>query len=175
MSMSAQSSFEGRSLSSQNFSPKPSRRGSYLVMETGSQKESKKQSRVIVKEKEDTLTQVKEKEDKKNEGMWKVLLHNDEIHTFEFVTETLSTVVPTITRMKAHEICVTTHNNGRGLVTTVWKSQAQQHCIGLQRQGLSVSVAKDGSGGPNQGGGGGGGDQGGGGGGGGGDGPGTEK
>eukprot|EP00587_Corethron_hystrix_P010889 CAMPEP_0113309210 /NCGR_PEP_ID=MMETSP0010_2-20120614/7350_1 /TAXON_ID=216773 ORGANISM="Corethron hystrix, Strain 308" /NCGR_SAMPLE_ID=MMETSP0010_2 /ASSEMBLY_ACC=CAM_ASM_000155 /LENGTH=204 /DNA_ID=CAMNT_0000164427 /DNA_START=224 /DNA_END=838 /DNA_ORIENTATION=- /assembly_acc=CAM_ASM_000155 len=172
INMAVQSSFGGRSIFGHIGLSKSNRGRSNLHM-SDSQKESKKQSRVLIKDREDTQTKSEEKEDIKNEGMWKVLLHNDEIHTFEFVTETLATAIPTITRMKAHEICVTTHNHGRGLVTTVWKSQATQHCIALQRKGLSVSVAKDGSGGPNQGGGGGDGD-GGGGGGGGGDGPSTE-
>lgn len=48
--------------------------------------------KVGVKEREDTKLSPKEKE--KYEVEWRVLLHNDDIHTFDYVTRQLSEVRP---------------------------------------------------------------------------------
>ena len=38
------------------------------------------------------------------EPIWKVLLHNDDVHTFDYVIDTIVKVVRTVTRKKAHRI-----------------------------------------------------------------------
>jgi len=87
--------------------------------------------------------EVQEKEDLNEEGWWRVLLHNDEIHTFEYVTEAIVKICPQLTRKKAYMITRTTHGAGVATVTTVWKSLAEQMCLGLQTFGLTVSIAPD--------------------------------
>jgi len=77
------------------------------------------------------------------EGWWRVLLHNDEIHTFEYVVEAIVKVVPQITRKKAFVISRVVHQTGVGTVTTVWKQMAEQLCMGMQTFGLTVSIAPD--------------------------------
>jgi len=95
------------------------------------------------------LTKVKEKveakakEKIKNEGMWRVLLHNDEIHTFDYVTHSIVKVVKQLSRKKAHQITVQTHSAGQASVIIVWKALAETYCLGLQRQGLTASIAPD--------------------------------
>merc|ERR1711988_2097125 len=88
-----------------------------------------------------TETEFKEELDK--EGWWRVLLHNDEIHTFEYVTEAIVKIVPQITRRKAYIITRVTHTSGVATITTVWKDLAEQMCMGLQSFGLTVSIAPD--------------------------------
>ena len=88
-------------------------------------------------------TETKAEEDKKKEEMWRVVLHNDEVHTFNYVIRSLAKVVGTLDRKAAFEICVQTHGIGKATVTKTWKKQAEQFCLGLQRQGLTVSISSD--------------------------------
>ncbi len=94
-----------------------------------------------MKEKEETVQ--KQKEKLTNEGMWRVLLHNDEIHTFDYVTHSIVKTVKQLTRKKAHEITIETHSAGQATVIVVWKDLAEGYCLGLQRQGLTASIAPD--------------------------------
>eukprot|EP01084_Bolivina_argentea_P143490 251948_1 len=99
----------------------------------------------IEKEKEDLglgeETERKHKLDK--DQWWRVILHNDEIHTFDYVTMSISNVVKTVTQKKAYEITMETHKVGKSTVTQSWKAQAEKYCLGLQQCGLTVSVASD--------------------------------
>jgi len=88
-------------------------------------------------------TETKAEEQKKKEEMWRVVLHNDEVHTFNYVIRSLCKVVGTLDRKASFEICVQTHGNGKATVTKTWKKQAEQFCLGLQRQGLTVSISPD--------------------------------
>ncbi|CEL99848.1 unnamed protein product [Vitrella brassicaformis CCMP3155] len=74
---------------------------------------------------------------------WRVLLHNDDIHTFRYVTDSIIEVIPQISSAKAHTITVEAHKNGVATVTATWKDRAERYCVGLQRSGLTVSVAPD--------------------------------
>jgi ATP-dependent Clp protease adapter protein ClpS len=88
-------------------------------------------------------TETKPEEDKKKEQMWRVVLHNDEVHTFNYVVRSLCKVVGTLDRKAAFEICVETHGIGKATVTKTWKKQAEGFCLNLQRQGLTVSISPD--------------------------------
>mmetsp|Transcript_6490 Transcript_6490/g.16032 ORF Transcript_6490/g.16032 Transcript_6490/m.16032 type:complete len:170 (-) Transcript_6490:189-698(-) len=77
------------------------------------------------------------------EEMWRVVLHNDEVHTFNYVIRSLGKVVGTLDKKASFEICVETHGVGKATVTKTWKKQAEQFCLGLQRQGLTVSISPD--------------------------------
>lgn len=77
------------------------------------------------------------------EEMWRVVLHNDEVHTFNYVIRSLSKVIGTLDKKASFEICVETHGVGKATVTKTWKKQAEQFCLGLQRQGLTVSISPD--------------------------------
>lgn len=100
---------------------------------------TKKGVQTIIKDK----TETKAEEQKKKEEMWRVLLHNDEVHTFNYVIRSLCKVIGTLDRKAAFEICVQTHGVGKATVTKTWKKQAEQFCLGLQRQGLTVSISPD--------------------------------
>jgi ATP-dependent Clp protease adapter protein ClpS len=87
------------------------------------------------------------KEDVDKEPSWRVLLHNDDVHTFDYVTMAIVKVVKTITRKKAHRITVQAHSMGTATVTTTWKQMAKTMCLKLQKFGLTSSIAPDSSGG----------------------------
>lgn len=106
-------------------------------IETDKSRKTKKQTQTI----ERTETQVEEKKNK--EEMWRVVLHNDEVHTFNYVVRSLTKVIGTLDRKAAFEVCVQTHGIGKATVTKTWKKQAEQFCLGLQRQGLTVSISPD--------------------------------
>jgi ATP-dependent Clp protease adapter protein ClpS len=94
---------------------------------------------VLVKDR----TETKPEEQKKKEEQWRVVLHNDEVHTFNYVIRSLCKVIGTLDRKAAFEICVQTHGIGKATITKTWKKQAEQFCLGLQRQGLTVSISPD--------------------------------
>lgn len=90
----------------------------------------------------DKIQQQEEQEDVP-ETMWRVVLHNDEVHTFNYVVRSLTKIIGTLDRKAAFEICVQTHGIGKATITKTWKKQAEQFCLGLQRQGLTVSISPD--------------------------------
>ena len=90
----------------------------------------------------DKIQEDTEKEEIKEE-MWRVVLHNDEVHTFNYVIRSLGKVVGTLDKKASFEICVETHGVGKATVTKTWKKQAEQFCLGLHRQGLTVSISPD--------------------------------
>merc|ERR1712232_424597 len=100
-------------------------------------KSTKKGVQTIIKEK------TEEEKDEKKEPEYRVLLHNDEVHTFQYVVRALTKSIGTLDRAAAFEICVETHGRGKAIVTKTWKKQAQQFCMALQRQGLTVSITPD--------------------------------
>lgn len=60
-----------------------------------------------------------------------------------FILRAVFTVIGTLDRKAAFEICVQTHGIGKATITKTWKKQAEQFCLGLQRQGLTVSISPD--------------------------------
>ena len=88
-------------------------------------------------------TEAKAKEDKRDESEWRVILHNDEVHTFNYVVDSLTNILPEYNKKKAFDLCVVVHGSGKGTVTKAWKDKAEQYCMGLQRRGLTVSIAPD--------------------------------
>jgi ATP-dependent Clp protease adapter protein ClpS len=66
-----------------------------------------------------------------------VLLHNDDVHTFEYVNMAIVQTVTTISRKKAHRIVVQVHSKSLAVVTETWKQRAKEICIKLQKYGLT--------------------------------------
>jgi len=104
-------------------------------------KDKKKSLQTIVIDKTDTQME----EDETPEEMWRVVLHNDEVHTFNYVIRSLQKVMGTLDKKKAFDICTVTHGQGQATVTSCWKEQAMRYCLGLQRQGLTASIAPEGN------------------------------
>jgi ATP-dependent Clp protease adapter protein ClpS len=80
--------------------------------------------------------ETKPDEQKNKEEMWRVVLHNDEVHTFNYVVRSLCKVIGTLDRKAAFEICVQTHGVGKATITKSWKKQAETYCLGMQRRKL---------------------------------------
>ena len=83
------------------------------------------------------------KEDISHDANWKVLLHNDDVHTFEYCTGAICSVVRTIKRKKAHTITVQAHSMGTAVVTQTYKQKAKEFCLGLQKYGLTSSISPE--------------------------------
>lgn len=98
---------------------------------------------VITRPRVDKKTAKKSKTER--EPSWRVLLHNDDVHTFDYVTGAIVKVVRTVSRKKAHRITMQAHSSGVATVTTTWKALAEDYCKGLQMHGLTSSIAPDSS------------------------------
>jgi len=119
-------------------------RAASLVHMSSPERETKKRSSrlaTIDRVKPDTETSAKEKVE--NEPIWRVLLHNDDVHTFDYVSMSIVKVVKTVSRKKAYKITIECHMSGIATVTTTWKQQAKSYCMGLQKMGLTSSIAPD--------------------------------
>lgn len=115
------------------------------VESSSSKKKDSAARRVQTKEKVDAEKLVRQKHDLKEEEpiLWRVLLHNDHVHTFSYVVQSIVKVVGILTRAQAWEVVVQAHANDRATICKVWKSKAEQFCLGLQRQGLTASIVPD--------------------------------
>ena len=92
----------------------------------GEREQSKSRGRlaVISRPKPKPKSENREQVDKDNS--WRVLLHNDDVHTFDYVSMAIVKVIQTVTRKKAHKITVQCHSMGTATVTTTWKQMAKQ-------------------------------------------------
>ena len=111
----------------------------------GAREGEKQRGRTAVIAKPKPKAKSKRKEEVENEPSWRVLLHNDDVHTFDYVSMAIVRVVKTITRKKAHRICCQAHSMGTACVTTTWKQMAKTYCLKLQKYGLTSSIAPDAS------------------------------
>ena len=71
---------------------------------------------------------------------YKVLLHNDEFHSMEFVVETLVKCVPEMTIDIATMVMLEAHNTGRGIITVCPFVEAEIYRDRLRSYTLGVSV-----------------------------------
>jgi ATP-dependent Clp protease adaptor protein ClpS len=74
---------------------------------------------------------------------YRVLLHNDEFNTMEYVVQTLMTVVAGITQPQAVDIMMEAHTNGIALVITCAMEHAEFYCETLKNQGLTSTIEPD--------------------------------
>lgn len=116
---------------------------SIYTIENGSLEKIKKLRKVVSEIKRENLQEIDEIEKKKREQettAWKVILYNDDIHTFTYVADSIVEVIGQISKAKAHTITVEAHGNGQALILSTWKSQAEKYCEQLQKRGLTVSI-----------------------------------
>ena len=73
----------------------------------------------------------------------RLLLHNDDVHTFEYVTYMIQKIIPTVSNAKAYQLTMTTHCEGVSTVTQTAKPLAQKYCVQLQKGGLTASISPD--------------------------------
>ncbi|MCY7334350.1 MAG: ATP-dependent Clp protease adapter ClpS [Pseudanabaena sp. CAN_BIN31] len=70
---------------------------------------------------------------------YRVLLHNDDFNSMEYVVETLMQVV-NLTQPQAVDIMMSTHATGCGLVIVCVEEHAEFYCEGLQSKGLTSTI-----------------------------------
>ena len=74
---------------------------------------------------------------------YKVLLHNDDFNSMEYVVETLMKTVSGMTQPQAVNIMMETHNSGVGLVITCALEHAEFYCENLRNHGLTSTIEPD--------------------------------
>src|SRR5260370_16694708 len=71
---------------------------------------------------------------------WKVVLHNDDIHSFYDVADALVKSVPGLSAQKAWRITMEAHNEGRAVVTACARKEAELYKERLETFGLTVAL-----------------------------------
>ena len=74
---------------------------------------------------------------------YRVLLHNDDFNSMEYVVQTLIQTVPSITQPQAVDIMMEAHTNGMALVITCAQEHAEFYCETLQNHGLISTIEPD--------------------------------
>lgn len=74
---------------------------------------------------------------------YKVLLHNDDFNSMEYVVQTLMQTVAGLTQPQAVNIMMEAHTNGLALVITCALEHAEFYCETLQNHGLTSSIEPD--------------------------------
>ncbi|NJL60783.1 MAG: ATP-dependent Clp protease adapter ClpS [Methylacidiphilales bacterium] len=80
---------------------------------------------------------------KKIAPRYRVLLHNDDYNSMEYVVQTLITTVPSLSQPQAVSIMMEAHSNGIALVITCAQEHAEFYCETLKEKGLSSSIEPD--------------------------------
>lgn len=73
---------------------------------------------------------------------YKVLLHNDELHSMEFVVHTLVKCVPEMTMDIATMVMLEAHNTGRGIITVCPFIEAEIYRDRLRSYTLGASLER---------------------------------
>ncbi len=74
---------------------------------------------------------------------YRVLLHNDDFNSMEYVVQVLMQAVPGITQPQAVSIMMEAHTNGTALVITCAQEHAEFYCETLKNHGLTSTIEPD--------------------------------
>ena len=74
---------------------------------------------------------------------YRVLLHNDEFNSMEYVVQTLMKTVAGMTQPQAVNIMMEAHTNGLALVITCTLEHAEFYCETLRNHGLTSTIEPD--------------------------------
>jgi ATP-dependent Clp protease adaptor protein ClpS len=74
---------------------------------------------------------------------YRVLLHNDDFNSMEYVVQTLMKTVAGMTQPQAVNIMMEAHTNGLALVITCEMEHAEFYCETLKNHGLSSTIEPD--------------------------------
>ena len=74
---------------------------------------------------------------------YRVLLHNDDFNSMEYVVQTLMQTVAGMTQPQAVDIMMEAHTNGTALVITCALEPAEFYCETLKNHGLTSSIEPD--------------------------------
>lgn len=74
---------------------------------------------------------------------WRLIVHDDNIHTIKQVCEIISRTCPLCSPARAYEVTLETHMTGAGTVAVANKKIITEYTKSLQMSGLTVSMAPD--------------------------------
>jgi ATP-dependent Clp protease adaptor protein ClpS len=74
---------------------------------------------------------------------YRVLLHNDDFNSMEYVVQALISTVPSLTQPQAVDIMMEAHTNGLALVITCAQEHAEFYCETLKNHGLTSTIEPD--------------------------------
>ena len=74
-----------------------------------------------------------------SEGMWRVIVLNDDFNTFDHVAETLSRVIPGVTLADGYRLADQIHNTGQAIVWSGQREDAEQYWERLDAAGLTMA------------------------------------
>ena len=74
---------------------------------------------------------------------YRVLLHNDDFNSMEYVVQALMKTVPSLTQPQAVSIMMEAHTNGIALVTTCALEPAEFYCETLKNHGIISTIEPD--------------------------------
>ncbi|MDJ0531362.1 MAG: ATP-dependent Clp protease adapter ClpS [Xenococcaceae cyanobacterium MO_207.B15] len=74
---------------------------------------------------------------------YRVLLHNDDFNSMEYVVQTLMQTVAGMTQPQAVSIMMEAHTNGMALVITCILEHAEFYCETLCNHGLTSTIEPD--------------------------------
>lgn len=74
---------------------------------------------------------------------YRVLLHNDDYNSMEYVVKVLMTTVTSITQPQAVSIMMEAHHNGLALVISCAQEHAEFYCETLTNHGLISTIEPD--------------------------------
>lgn len=74
---------------------------------------------------------------------YRVLLHNDDFNSMEYVVQVIMTTVPSINQPQAVSIMMEAHSNGLALVITCALEHAEFYCETFKSHGLSSTIEPD--------------------------------
>lgn len=74
---------------------------------------------------------------------YRVLLHNDDFNSMEYVVQTLMQTVPSLTQPQAVNIMMEAHVSGLALVITCAQEHAEFYSETLNNHGLSSTIEPD--------------------------------
>lgn len=77
---------------------------------------------------------------KKHAPRYRVLLHNDDFNTMEYVVQTLMQTVAGMTQPQAVNVMMEAHTNGKGLVIICELEHAEHYSETLKSHGLTSTI-----------------------------------
>ncbi|MCL2933950.1 MAG: ATP-dependent Clp protease adapter ClpS [Trichodesmium sp. MAG_R03] len=80
---------------------------------------------------------------RKTAPRYRVLLHNDDFNSMEYVVQVLMKTVPRLTQPQAVSIMMEAHSNGIALVIICALEPAEFYCENLKNYGLTSTIEPD--------------------------------
>jgi ATP-dependent Clp protease adaptor protein ClpS len=72
-------------------------------------------------------------------GLWRVVVLNDNVNTFDHVAETLASVIPGVSLAEGYRFADRIHNSGRAIVWSGGRDDAESYWEKLDAAGLTMA------------------------------------